>query len=103
MINTAYIERLQATFRSRLAGLARRSRAPVRLEEKLEAGMFLVGTCYNFCWEHGSMRREREGNDPPGGTVEYRGTTYYFCGPGCRMDFQEDQEGYLSGRKKEAM
>jgi hypothetical protein len=29
--------------------------------------MWLVGTCYNFCWEHKSMRRERETNDPPGG------------------------------------
>lgn len=68
VINTAYIERLQATFRSRLAGLVRRSRAPVRLREMLEAGMWLVGTCYNFCWTHESMRRERrEGSDPPGG------------------------------------
>jgi transposase-like protein len=67
VINTAYIERLQATFRSRLAALVRRSRAPVRLRETLESGMFLVGTCYNFCWTHKSMRREREGNDPPGG------------------------------------
>jgi hypothetical protein len=67
VINTAYIERLQATFRSRLAALVRRSRAPVRLKETLEAGMWLVGTCYNFCWEHKSMRREREGSDPPGG------------------------------------
>jgi transposase-like protein len=67
VINTAYIERLQATFRSRLAALVRRSRAPVRLRETLEAGMWLVGTCYNFCWTHKSMRREREGSDPPGG------------------------------------
>jgi transposase-like protein len=68
VINTAYIERLQATFRSRLAGLVRRSRAPVKLKETLEAGMWLVGTCYNLCWEHKSMRRERErGSDPPGG------------------------------------
>jgi len=67
VINTAYIERLQATFRSRLGALVRRSRAPVRLKETLAAGMWLVGTCYNFCWKHKSMRREREGNDPPGG------------------------------------
>jgi transposase-like protein len=67
VINTAYIERLQATFRSRLAALVRRSRGPVRLRETLEAGMWLVGSCYNFCWTHKSMRREREGNDPPGG------------------------------------
>ncbi len=67
VINTAYIERLQATFRSRLAALVRRSRTPVRLRKTLEAGMWLVGTCYNFCWTHTSMRREREGSDPPGG------------------------------------
>jgi hypothetical protein len=67
VINTAYyIERLQATFRCRLAALVRRSRAPVRLVETLEAGMWLVGTCYNFCWTHKSMRQERERSDPPG-------------------------------------
>jgi transposase-like protein len=67
VINTAYIERLQATFRSRLAALVRRSRAPVRLRETLEAGMFLVGTCYNFCWVHKSLRRERTEVDQLGG------------------------------------
>lgn len=67
VINTAYIERLQATYRSRLAALVRRSRAPVRVRQTLEAGMFLVGTCYNLCWAHESMRREREGSDLPGG------------------------------------
>ena len=65
VINTAYIERLQATFRSRLGALVRRSRAPVRLKERLEAGMWLVGTCYNFCWTHESMRRERQRSEPP--------------------------------------
>jgi len=29
--------------------------------------MFLVGTSYNFCWTHKSMRREREISEPPGG------------------------------------
>ena len=65
VINTAYIERLQATFRSRLAALVRRSRAPVRLKETLEAGMWLVGTSYNFCWVHKSLRRERTEGDWP--------------------------------------
>ena len=37
---------------------------------------------------------------PPGGTHVYEGTTYYFCGTGCRLDFQEDPQGYLSGEKK---
>ncbi len=57
LINTAYIERLQATFRSRLAPLARRTRrAAVRQEATLEAGMWLVGTVYNFCQAHRSLR-----------------------------------------------
>jgi hypothetical protein len=55
VINTAYIERLPATFRSRLAALARRSRA-ARQGTTLEAGMWLIGTVYNFCCEHRSLR-----------------------------------------------
>jgi hypothetical protein len=68
LINTAYIERLNATFRARLAPLARRSRAAVHQQATLEAGMWLVGCCYNFLWVHRSLRREREGvgNDPSG-------------------------------------
>jgi IS1 family transposase len=37
VINTAYIERLQATFRSRLAPLARKTRATARQRATLEA------------------------------------------------------------------
>jgi hypothetical protein len=55
-INTAYIERLNATFRSHLAPLARRGRAITRTEALLTAGMWLVGCAYNFCWEHDSLR-----------------------------------------------
>jgi transposase-like protein len=55
-INTAYIERLNATFRSRLAPLARRGRAIARTEALLTAGMWLVGSAYNFCWPHDSLR-----------------------------------------------
>jgi Cu+-exporting ATPase len=40
---------------------------------------------------------------PPGGSFEYSGTTYYFCGRGCRLEFEEDPEGYLSGKKKMEM
>jgi hypothetical protein len=56
VINTAYIERLQATFRSRLAPLARRTRAAARQRTTLEAGMWLVGTVYNFCRAHRTLR-----------------------------------------------
>jgi len=56
VINTAYIERLNATFRARLAPLTRRGRAIARTEAALTAGMWLVGTAYNFCWPHDSLR-----------------------------------------------
>ena len=57
MINTAYIERLNATFRAASTPLTRRGRAIARTETTLEAGMFLVGCAYNFCWEHESLRQ----------------------------------------------
>jgi hypothetical protein len=56
IINTAYIERPNATFRSALAPLARRGRAIAHLETTLTAGMYLVGCAYNFCWCHRSLR-----------------------------------------------
>jgi hypothetical protein len=55
-INTAYIERLNATFRGAMTPLVRRGRALARREATLRAGMFLVGGAYNFCWEHESLR-----------------------------------------------
>ena len=55
MINTAYIERLNATFRERLAPLARRCRALARETLTLHEGMFVVGTVYNFCTPHASL------------------------------------------------
>ena len=55
-INTAFIERLNGTFRSCLGSLARRTRALGRKAERLAAGAFLVGTVYNFCTEHESLR-----------------------------------------------
>ena len=27
---------------------------------------------------------------------EYKGTTYYFCAPGCKKAFDEDPEKYLA-------
>ncbi|HEX2247740.1 MAG TPA: hypothetical protein VHH13_09345 [Arthrobacter sp.] len=55
-INTAYIERLNATFRASLAPLVRRGRALAHTERMLTAGMWLVGCAYNFCWLHESLR-----------------------------------------------
>jgi transposase-like protein len=55
VINTAYMERLNATFREHLAPLARRCRALARHTLTLHEGMFLVGTVYNFCTPHESL------------------------------------------------
>jgi hypothetical protein len=53
VINTAYIERLNATFRERLAPLARH---PLTLHE----GMFVVGTVYNLCTPHESLSHAQQ-------------------------------------------
>jgi transposase-like protein/IS1 family transposase len=55
VINTAYIERLNATFRERLASLTRRGRALARRTLTLQHGMYLIGTIYNFCTPHASL------------------------------------------------
>ena len=55
VLNTAYIERLNGTFRARLAPLARRTHHLVHRKELLHAGMYLVGTLYNFCTWHASL------------------------------------------------
>ena len=55
-INTAFIERLNGTFRNRLGCLTRRCRRAARQAQTLTAGMWLVGTVYNFCTVHRSLR-----------------------------------------------
>jgi len=56
VINTAYIERLNATFRACTVPLTRRTRALAHQVSTLTAAMYLVGTVYNFCWAHDSLR-----------------------------------------------
>jgi hypothetical protein len=55
-INVAFIERLNATSRSRISALVRRGRALARQTETLHPStasrppsMYLIGTVYNFC------------------------------------------------------
>jgi transposase-like protein/IS1 family transposase len=55
VINTAYIERLNATFRERWASLTRRGRALARHTLTLRHGMYLIGAVYNFCTPHASL------------------------------------------------
>ncbi len=56
VINTAFIERLNATFRQRIHSLTRRTRTLAQRAETLVAGMYLVGCFYNFCDFHHSLR-----------------------------------------------
>ncbi len=56
VLNTAFIERLNATFRAQFASLVRRTRALARTEALLDSGMYLVGCVYNFCTWHESLR-----------------------------------------------
>jgi len=58
-IHTAYIERLNATFRARLGTLTRRTRGLARRETRLHRGMYLLGTLYNFCTPHASLARSQ--------------------------------------------
>jgi len=64
VINTAYIERLNATFRERLASLTRRGRALARRTLTLQHGMYLIGTVYNFCTPHTSLPPTSGGTTP---------------------------------------
>jgi transposase-like protein len=56
VINTAFIERLNATFRQRIHSLTRRTRTLAQRAETLVAGMYIVGCFYNFCDFHHSLR-----------------------------------------------
>lgn len=55
VFNTAYIERLNATFRTWIPALTRRSRTPSRYRPHLEATMFWTGAVYNFCRVHSTL------------------------------------------------
>lgn len=55
--HVCYIERINATFRSRIIALVRRGRALVRQLTTLRNGMYLVGSIYNFCTPHKSLRK----------------------------------------------
>ena len=54
-----YIERLNGTFRARLAVLVRRGRGLARHLQTIERAMYLMGCVYNFCTPHRSLRLVR--------------------------------------------
>ena len=57
--NTSLIERFNATMRERLASLTRNCRHAVQRLETLEAGMYLIGCTYNFCWPHHELSNRK--------------------------------------------
>ncbi len=59
VLNTAFIERLNATFRERLATLTRRCRHTAHRVEALSTGMYLIGCVYNFCVVHDELSSSR--------------------------------------------
>lgn len=54
-INTAYIERLNATLRTWMPALVRRTRTPSGARIQLEAALFWTGCVYNFCHVHATL------------------------------------------------
>jgi len=56
VINTAFIERLNATFRLRFNNLVRRTRTLAHRSETLVVGMYITGCFYNFCEYHHGLR-----------------------------------------------
>jgi len=56
--NTAFIARLNGTFRERLASLTRKCRHAVARVDTLEEGMYLIGCTYNFCFPHQELSKK---------------------------------------------
>jgi len=56
---------MNGTFRSRLAILGRRTRCAARRAATVTRGMYLVGSVYNFCSVHASLRLDNGGRRTP--------------------------------------
>lgn len=59
VLNTAFIERLNGTFRERLASLTRKSRHAASRLHALHTGMYLIGCTYHFCVIHQELSKEK--------------------------------------------
>jgi transposase-like protein len=58
-LNTAFVERLNGTFRERLATLTRKSRHAASRVQALHTGMYLIGCTYNWCVVHQELSKEK--------------------------------------------
>src|SRR5436305_5354213 len=59
VLNTAFIERLNGTFRERLASLTRKCRHAASRLHALHTGMYLIGCTYNFCVAHQELSKAK--------------------------------------------
>ena len=59
VLNTAFIERLNGTFRERLASLTRKCRHASSRLQALHTGMYLIGCTYNFCIVHQELSKAK--------------------------------------------
>src|SRR5260370_26585995 len=64
VLNTAFIERLNGTFRERLASLTRKSRHAAHRLKALEMGMYLIGCSSNFCFPHHELSKHSHIGSP---------------------------------------
>jgi hypothetical protein len=59
VLNTAFLERVNATVRERLATLTRTCRHAAHRVYPLETGMYLIGSIYNYCRPHQELSKRR--------------------------------------------
>ncbi len=60
MLNTSFIERLNAAMRERLAALTRKCRHASCKLHALHTGMYFIGCTYNWCWPHHELSKPVE-------------------------------------------
>jgi len=63
-LNTAFIERFNGTMRERLACLTRKCRHAAHRLQTIEAGMYLIGCTYNFCFPHHELSTSKHHGYP---------------------------------------
>src|SRR5215475_4408315 len=59
-LNTSFIERLNGTFRERLASFTRKCRHAASKVETVHAGIYLIGCTYNFCFPHHELSKSKK-------------------------------------------
>lgn len=96
VLNTAYSERLNGTFRQRLCGLCRRTRCLLRSEDSLSTRMYLVGGVYNFCTPHQSVSQKGQPKTP----AMAAGLTKHIWSVGELLAYQLAPPPYVAPKKR---